>query len=367
MVGDYTAQIGDPTGKSKVRPELGEQEVYENMKTYLDQVNKILLVDDRVFSWLPNSDWFTAVTDFNAAPDTEVELMKGVGKSFNKQTRMHTKYTNGQIVSLTLKSFLWTLKHITLARLLERDMFQERIKKGEHLYMHEMMYPVLQGIDSYALSKIYGSCDLEVGGSDQTFNMLLGRDVMKMNNIDPQAVLAFDILEGLDGKEKMSKSLGNYISIIDLPDEMFGKTMSIPDNLILRYFELATEIFLDEIKKIKIDLDRGTNPRDLKLKLAFEITKLYHGEKEADKAKENFINTFSKKQIPDDMPELKPKDNNIVSVLIEAGFVSSKSDARRDITGGGVKINDEKVSGFDMSVKSGDVVQKGKRFFVKIK
>ena len=199
LVGDYTAQIGDPTGRSKIRPEIEQKEVEANMKTYLDQVGKILLTDKNSFSWIRNSDWFTAITDIELPKGDKVKMSiekegkktdidfdanSFVGKAvvFEK-TRMQPTITGfrGAISVITLKSLLWTLKHITHSRLIERDMFQERIKSGKELFMHEMLYPVLQGIDSFVLSEIYGNCDLEIGGTDQTFNMLIGRDIMKLN------------------------------------------------------------------------------------------------------------------------------------------------------------------------------------------
>jgi tyrosyl-tRNA synthetase len=185
------------------------------------------------------------------------------------------------IISITLRTLLWTLQHITHARLIERDMFQERLKKGEELYMHEMLYPVLQGIDSYALSLLYGSCDLEIGGTDQTFNMLMGRDVMKINNGNPQSVLALELLVGTDGKEKMSKSVGNYIGITEKPEDIFGKVMSVPDSAISTYFLLATYSPKKEVGDLEKKIANGDeNPRDIKLRLAKEITAIYHGEEE---------------------------------------------------------------------------------------
>ena len=256
LVGDFTSLIGDPTGNSKVRPEIEQKEIEANMKTYLDQVGKILLTDKKVFAWIRNSDWYYSSTDLADDPERKVEMNieqdgKTIKASFpgnsflaksivHNETRMQKQFSSGKIWDLTVRGLLWTLRGVTQGRLINRDMFQDRLKRGEELYMHEMLYPVLQGIDSFMIANIFGTCDLEVGGSDQTFNMLMGRDVMKMNKQNPQAVLSFEILEGLDGKEKMSKSLDNYVAITDEPENMYGKIMSLPDSLITKYFKLCT-------------------------------------------------------------------------------------------------------------------------------
>src|SRR3989344_1552911 len=289
LIGDITAHIGDPSGRSTVRPELEQKEIEANMKTYLEQVGKILLTEPEVFSWIRNSDWFVSINDIISPKSNDI---------LDKTNHwIQTRMQKGNINSHSLMNLLWTLRHITHSRLIERDMFQERIKRGEELYMHEMMYPVLQGIDSYILAKIYGSCDLEIGGNDQTFNMLIGRDVMKFNNISQQAVMALRIIEGLDGKEKMSKNLGNYIAITESPNEMFGKIMSIPDTSTINYFELATYEPVDEIEKIKKAISDGKNPRDFKIRLAKEVVAIYHGEQKAKEAEKNFIKVFQKKEI----------------------------------------------------------------------
>lgn len=344
LIGDYTAQIGDPSGKSQTRPETSQAEVEENMKTYLEQVGKILLTGPERFSWIRNTDWFFAVSDMPADSKALIELTAGdkkinvppdslMGKAFiYEATRMQrTALGKEKIISITLRTLLWTLKHITHARLIERDMFQERIKKNQELFMHEMLYPVLQGIDSYAISLLYGSCDLEIGGTDQTFNMLMGRDVMKINNRPPQAVLALDILVGTDGKEKMSKSVGNYIGIEEKPEEMFGKIMSIPDEAIVSYFLLATYSPPDEIERIKKVLSGGEkNPRDLKLRLAEEITAIYHGEEAAKKTTKRFLAVFSRREAPEEVATVEAKKNEtLADLLVRVGLVSSKTEAKR--------------------------------------
>ena len=395
LVGDYTAQIGDPTGKSKARPEIELREVEENMKTFLQQIDKIIKVErdqkekithTPIFSWIRNSDWFFALTDFvfpentittqkiidkkdNAPKEISVDANSIIGKGlFFEQTRMQKQLAQKGCF-ITLKSFLWTLKHITHAALIERDMFQRRIQKGEYLFMHEMMYPVLQGIDSHALGKIYGSCDLEVGGTDQTFNMLVGRDVMKFNNQEPQAVLSMHLLEGTDGKEKMSKSLDNYIGITDEPHDMFGKIMSIPDSSILNYFELCTMRPLEYKEKVQKRLDDGENPRDVKMELAYEIVALYHGEEEAKTAEQYFVETFQKGEVPEDVVEVSREAGEAFpDALVRLGVIESKSELRRLIEGGGVKNteNDEKIGELDESLSKPMTLKVGKRRFVKL-
>ena len=372
LIGDYTSQIGDPTGKRKVRPEISQQEIEANMKTYLDQVGKILKTDSAVFSWIRNSDWFTNITDIVADKGASVTIndqshqhhvtVDGnsfVGKAaIFEDTRMQKKALGkSNIHTVSFSRVLATLRHITHSRLIERDMFKERIAKGEELYMHEMMYPVLQGIDSSILASIYGSCDLEIGGTDQLFNMLVGSDVMKLNRQPEQSVMAMDILEGLDGKEKMSKSLDNYVSIIDEPYNMYGKVMSIPDALIPRYFALASYTPASEVEEIKSTLTEGqTNPRDLKMRLAKEIVAIYHGEKASADAEQHFVDTFSKGKIPENVSEIYVDENvDIVDALIQSGCASSKTDARRLVNDGAVTFldDDKKIT------ETGSVVRKG--------
>lgn len=382
LIGDYTAQIGDPTGKSKVRPEIDQQEIEKNMKTYLDQVGKILNLDQKVFSWIRNSDWFTAITDIMPIGNVEWKSPKGPislePSSFLAKTLVfeNTRMQGGgkigeRVMVITLRSFLWTLKHITHSRLIKRDLFQERLKNGEELFLHEMMYPVLQGIDSYVLADIYGSCDLEVGGTDQHFNMLIGRDVMEMNKKTPQAVLSFKILEGTDGKEKMSKSLDNYIGITDEPNNIYGKIMSIPDSSIGNYFELCTFTTMDEVEEIKSKIKKGlSNPKDLKMNLAKQIVAIYHGEQKAQKAEENFVNTFQKKEIPEEMVELKTKEGErLMDLLVREKILSSKSEFRRLIEEEAITdlgIN-KKIEDVNFVVESGMKLKIGKRKFIRIK
>lgn len=357
VVGDFTARIGDPTGKSKVRPDMEQAEVEKNAQTYIDQVGKILRTEPEVFSWIRNSDWFTNVTDLNLPDDYQINMditVDGkntkipiapnsfVGKAVAfEQSRMQVRNLNVKngVSVVTLSSFLWNLKFLTFSRLIERDMFQERIKNGQELYLHEMMYPVLQGIDSYVISQIYGSCDMEIGGTDQTFNMLMGRDVMKANKAPEQAVMSMEIIVGTDGKEKMSKSLDNYISIIDAPSDMFGKVMSIPDSAIAQYFRLATYTPLSEIEDIEKKISSGKeNPKDIKMRLAHEIVAIYHGEEAAKEAEHDFNETFSKKGAPKDIKTIKAhKDKALSEILIEEELVSSKTEYNRLDKAGAIK------------------------------
>lgn len=376
LIGDYTTMIGDPTGKSKVRPELAQEEIEKNMHTYLEQVGKILITDEKVFTWIKNSDWFLDVADIAPGKGTTIEYEgkqidpnSFVGKAvlYNETRMQYTHLKRPVIHSVSFSRVLATLRHITHARLIERDLFQDRLTSGNELYMHEMMYPVLQGIDSTLLATIYGACDLEVGGSDQTFNMLMGRDVMRLNKQAPQAVLAFSILPGLDGKEKMSKSLDNYIGVTDTPTEMFGKVMSIPDYVLGSYFELCTYTPSDEVEEMLEKMKKGTlNPRDTKMRLAHEIVALYHGEGAAATAENDFITKFQKKEIPDDVETIEFR-GALVDILIEKEIVASKTEWRRLIEGGAVtnlttgnKIEDP------LTLAESAVYKIGKHRFIKI-
>lgn len=321
LIGDYTATIGDPTGRNETRPTLSEEEVKKNMKTYVKQAGKILDIKKAELRY--NSEWYD-----------------DKGASF--------------LMELTSK--------ITVARILERDDFKKRIKEGSDIQMQEMVYPLLQGYDSVALKS-----DVELGGTDQKFNLLMGRKLQKRYGQPEQEVMTLPILEGTDGVKKMSKTYGNYIALEDSPEEMFGKAMSVPDSLIIKYFNLVTEVPTDKIAEHEKKLAGGVNPRDVKIELAYALTELYHGKKGADKGKEYFVKTFSKKEVPDEMPEIKPSAYDIITVLVESKICPSKSDARRAIEQGGVRLNEDKVVLFGAKVAPGDVVKKGSRFFVKVK
>lgn len=367
LIGDYTSQIGDPTGKSKTRPEISQAEIEANMKTYLDQVGKILKVDDpKLFSWIRNSDWFLDVTDVSAAPGATVTIHDQAGTNhvpvdgnsfigkaaLYESTRMQkTALGRGNILTVSFTRVLSVLRHITHARLIERDMFQERITSGTELHMHEMLYPVMQGIDSSVLYQIYGSCDLEIGGTDQTFNMLMGRDVMRMHKQPEQAVMSMDILVGLDGKEKMSKSLDNYIAITDEPSDMYGKVMSVPDSVIAHYFELTTYAPLNEVKSIETELGDGSlHPKKAKMRLAREIVAIYHGDAAAGEAEQAFESTFSEGRIPENVPEVEAAAT-ILETMMLAGVAESKTEARRLIDAGAVTYMESQTKMKDQAAK----------------
>ena len=321
LIGDYTAMIGDPSGRNETRPPLTKEQVEENMKTYVQQASKVIDINN--IELRHNSEWF-------GKPDSA-------------------------------RLFMELSSKITVARILERDDFQKRLAEGNDIAMQEIMYPLLQGYDSVALQ-----ADVELGGNDQKFNLLIGRKLQKKYDQAEQDIITVPILEGLDGEKKMSKTYGNFIGLTDKPEEMFGKVMSIPDSLIIKYFELATDVSMDEITQYKEKIKNGANPRDYKMKLGQSLVKMYHGEKEAVKAQEYFVSTFSKKEVPTDIPELKPSKNDIITVLVESKICKSTSEARQNIVQGGVKINGEKVVDIQTKTKKGDIVQKGSRFFVKI-
>ncbi len=385
LVGDFTTQIGDPTGKSKLRPELDQKEIEANVNTFIAQIGGALSLDPAVFSWIRNSDWFYTVSDLILEDGSFENKAKVFWDTRMQNTHLHKNWA----FNVTFLDVLRTLRQVTHAQLIERDMFQERLKKGGALYMHEMLYPVLQGIDSKIICQIYGGCDLEIGGTDQTFNMLMGREVMKMNNQPEQAVMSLEILVGTDGKEKMSKSLDNYISITDDPKNMFGKIMSIPDKAIVNYYELCTTEPEEKIKEIKDKLGNkkniierilsiikretttsGINPRDIKRDLAEKIVSLYHGHEKAVLAKEAFASTFQKKEIPEEVDEIKADEGELlVDALLKAKIVSSKTDFRHLVEEGAIKLLSEEEGEKISDLKAGaipGVYKIGKKRFVKI-
>jgi len=324
LFGTFTAKIGDPSGRSEARKPLKDDEIAKNMETYLEQAAKVIDVDN--IEIVKNGDW--------------------LGKmSFEDVLKLASTYT--------------------VSQMLQRDMYQERIKANKEINLTEFMYPLMQGYDPIPIK-----ADIQVGGTDQLFNMMAGRKIMEAYGAKAQAIITVPILEGLDGKEKMSKSLGNYIGMLDSPKEMYGKTMSIPDDLILRYFELATEIDLETIKEYKKQIESGENPMGLKKQLAKELVTLYHDEKAADKAAAEFTSVFSNKGLPDeiDTQTLDKNSWNIVEILAETGLVSSKSEARRLVEGGGVKIDGEKVPSIEeeIDISKERLIQAGKRKFLKV-
>lgn len=324
LIGDFTATIGDPTGKSETRKVLSEEQVLENAQTYKDQVFKIL--DPKKTEVKFNSQW-----------------LKELG--------------TGGLISLA--------SNLTVARMLERDDFSKRYSSNTPIAVSEFMYPLLQGYDSVAMGT-----DIELGGTDQKFNLLMGRTLQKAYNCKKQqAVLMMPILEGLDGVQKMSKSLGNYIGVTDAPNDMFGKTLSISDELMWRYYELLSSKSLKEIEDLKKGVENGTlHPKLVKEDLAMEIVDRFHGNGEGIKAKEEFEKVFAKKDIPTDMPEFEMEAGIwICQALVDADLVGSTSQARRDIKSNAVSINQEKVSDEKLNLESGEyILQKGKKSFAKI-
>ena len=327
LIGDFTGMIGDPTGKSQTRPTLTPEDVERNATTYKEQVFKILDPDRTQVVF--NSEW-----------------MKGQGAA--------------GMIQLAARA--------TVARMLERDDFSKRYKNGQAIAIHEFLYPLIQGWDSVALE-----ADVELGGTDQKFNLLMGRQLMEQEGLEPQVVLTMPILEGLDGVQKMSKSLNNYIGVNDAPNEMFGKIMSISDDLMWRYFELLSFRSMGEIGEFRKQIEAGSNPRDIKFLLGEELVARFHDESAAARARENFIARFQKGAVPDDMPEVEMSGGvdgvPIGNVLKDAGLVSSTSEAFRMIKQGAVKIDGEKVADRDVRLSAGAnvVCQVGKRRFARIR
>lgn len=325
VIGDFTGQIGDPTGKSKKRTQLSKEQVMENAKTYCEQIFKVL--DQKKTEVRFNSEWLS---------------------------------------ELKFEEVLSLASITTVARMLEREEFKTRYQKQEPISMHEFFYPLMQAYDSIELE-----ADIELGGTDQTFNILMGRTLQKAWGKEQQAAIFMPILEGLDGVQKMSKSLGNYIGVNEPAEVMFKKVMEVPDELVIRYFELATDEHPDVIAGIKEKLEEGCNPRDIKLQLAEVITGLYHDQVEVEKAKEFYDAAFRKKGIPEQIPELVIEGDkdlfvDIIPMIVEQGVVKSNSELRRMFAQGGVKINGEILKDLEQVMICGDVLKVGKKGFYKI-
>ncbi len=322
LIGDFTGMIGDPTGKSATRPPLTQEQVLENSQSYQDQVFKILDKDKTTVVF--NSEWMS-------------------------------RMSSAELIQLASQQ--------TVARMLERDDFSKRYKSGKPISIHEFLYPLIQGYDSVALKS-----DIELGGTDQKFNLLMGRELQKQAKMEPQVILTMPILEGLDGVQKMSKSLGNYIGISDTPDDMFGKIMSISDDLMWRYLELLSFESLEAIASWKAEVDNGENPRNIKFRLADEIITRFHDADAAKQAQQNFINRFAKNKVPDEMPEFSfDAGIKIANLLKDAGLVNSTSDAFRMIKDGAAKIEGEKISDRNFEPETGTAVyQVGKRKFARV-
>ncbi len=319
IIGDFTGVIGDTSDKESERPMLERGVVAENMKTYTEQVGKILDMDSCEVR--RNSEW--------------------LGKLNYNDVGEHADA-------------------FSLSEFISRDNIRRRLEAGTRVSLREVLYPLMQGYDSVELK-----ADVEVGGTDQRFNLLAGRRLQEHFGQEPQDIITNPLIEGNDGR-KMSSSWGNTINFVDEPNEMFGKTMKIPDELIIKYMTMTTRIPMDDIAEMKRSLSSGANPRDVKVILAKEFVKMYHSVSEANKAEEYFINTFGKKQTPTEMLEKSLDGLNIIDALLKADFVKTKSDARRAIEQGGVSINDEKIDNFEHQVNEGDVIQKGKRHFVRV-
>jgi tyrosyl-tRNA synthetase len=364
LVGDITAQIGDPTGKSKVRPEISFADVEKNMNTFLEQASKILRTDEEVFTWTRNSDWFLSPMDMAGGSFTEKWT------EFSKKNIQLTRLKKEELQSVTFLTFLATLRKITYNQLIDRDMFQERLKRGEELYMHELMYPVMQGMDSAIIAQIYGGCDLEMGGTDQEFNMLMGRKIMQIKSQEPQAVMTCELLIGTDGKEKMSKSLDNFIAITDSPKDIVGKIMSVPDTLIVHYATLCTDMSQDELDVLSTDVSAGKkNPRDLKLFVAKEIIRRYYNMKDAEAAALDFLETFSNKTAPKEIQSITAEKGEIlIDTLVREKIVESKTAFKRLLDGGAVTNIEtgEKLARFDSEVSEPIKLKIGKKIFIQV-
>ena len=326
LIGDFTGMIGDPTGKDKTRPPLDKTAIEENAKTYKKQVFKIL--DPKLTEVRFNSEW-------------------------------NNKLGAEGIIKLASK--------YNLARMLERDDFNRRYKSNQSIAVHEFLYPLIQAYDSIVLE-----ADIELGGTDQKFNLLVGREIQRSYGKEPQVVLTVPILEGTDGINKMSKSLNNYVGIEESPQDMFGKIMSISDELMWRWFDLLSFKTIVEIQNLKDEQAAGKNPRDIKVALAKEIISRFHDSKSADEAEENFINQFQKRNTPDDIEELsldwKEDSIPLPNLLKEAGMIKSTSEAIRMIKQGAVRINEEKITDTKFLISKGEtaIYQVGKRRFKKI-
>jgi len=326
LIGDFTGMIGDPSGKNKTRPALNETEIKENAKSYKKQVFKIL--DPKLTDVRFNSEWSS---------------------------------------KLGAEGIIKLASQYNLARMLERDDFNKRYKSNQSIALHEFLYPLIQANDSIALE-----ADVELGGTDQKFNLLVGRDLQRAVGQEPQVVLTVPILEGLDGKNKMSKSLDNYVGIDEDPKEMFGKIMSISDELMWRWFNLLSFKSTDEIAKLKAEQAKGMNPRDIKIQLAKELIARFHDDESAELAEDNFINQFQKKNIPVEIEELSITISEdsipLTNLLKESGMTSSTSEAMRMIQQGAVRIDEEKVFDPKLLISAGTsaIYQVGKRKFKKI-
>lgn len=329
LIGDATTKIGDPTGRDKTRPVMSDAEIKKNAQTYIKQASKILKTDKKLFEIRYNSEWFSKMKFYE---------------------------------------FLKLMTMTTTARVLERDMFQKRMQEGRDVGLHELVYPIMQGYDSVVLKN-----DVVLLGNDQKFNELFGRHYQEKFGQVPQAMIITRLLVGTDGTEKMSKSLDNYIGLAENAEQMYGKVMSIPDSAMEEYFELASGIDKKGAKKIIGEIQNETvNPRDAKMLLAFEVAKIYHGEKEAKKAQEDFVKVFQRKEAPDKTKSISIKGYKIklTEFIVKAGMAASLGDARRKIEQGGVSLDNKKVLDYKFELNKKDhnnkIIKVGKLHFSKI-
>jgi len=325
IIGDFTARIGDPSGRSKTRPLLSEDEVQENSKTYVEQAFRILQADQTVVKF--NSEWLSKL-------------------SFADVINLSSRYT--------------------VARILERDDFNKRLKENQPISISEFLYPLAQAYDSIVIE-----ADVELGGTDQLFNLLVGRKLQEEFGQSPQVVLTMPLIEGTDGYLKMSKSYDNYIAFNDSPQDIFGKVMSIPDHLIIKYMKYLTDIPKDKIKDMEKQIKSGElNPRDIKMVLAEEIVTLLYNKDESEKAKQNFVSIFQKREMPDDLPEIQIKSGEtILDIVSKTKVYNSNSEIKRAIMQGAIRINDEKITDFKdiVDCEDGAILRVGKKSYFKIK
>lgn len=325
IIGDFTAQIGDPTGRDETRPPLSHQQVLSNAERFMEQLYTVLKQEQTEVRW--QSEWF--------------------GK-------------------MTVEDVIKLMGNFTLAQFMAHDTFRTRYEQGLPLGLHELMYPLLQAYDSVAVQS-----DVELGATEQKFNILCGRDMQRFFGQEEQVAILTPLLIGLDGVNKMGKSLNNYIAVFDPPEEKFGKIMSIPDNLILNYYKYAAWADEEELEKVQKELESGTNPMILKKQLAHRIVAFYHGNKAADEAQRAFEKVFSQRELPDEMPEYKVNNSvmRITKLLTESGLCESGSEAKRLIQAGGVSIDGEKITSTDaeIEIKEGMVLRVGKRKFLRLR
>ncbi len=320
IIGDFTGVVGDTSDKESERPMLQDTTIKKNLETYIEQAGKIIDISKTEIRY--KSEWLGPLNYGDIGRHADV---------------------------------------FSLSNFIARENIKKRLDEGKRVSLRELLYPLMQGYDSVAVK-----ADVELGGTDQKFNLLAGRDLQKEYGQEPQDILTGPLIEGLDGR-KMSSSWGNTVNLFDTPNDMFGKLMSLKDEFVVKYFTLLTRLPLEEIAIHEKSLTDGVNPRDIKMKLAGALVEMYHSKQDAQKAEEYWVSTFSKKEVPSDLEEVTPNDYNIVAVLIETSAVTSKSDARRLIEEKGVKVNGKVVTDLTLTLTSNDILQKGKMFFRKIK